>query len=284
MALRSDPTWAVSGGVIGQTGAVTTSIEWWQAAISLVLVAIAVGLSIWQGLGVERRIVVASGRAAVQLLAVGFLLSYIIESSSADELAVVWVVTMVVISGVVTRRRAPQIPGGAVVAVGVIGFTTAVCLGVIFGLGVIDYAPITLVVIAGITIGNTMPSVVLGAQRLVDTLAERRGTVEALLALGFDRRGVVRQIGGPIVRLALVPQIERTNVVGLIALPGAMTGLLLAGVDPVDAVLLQLVVMYLVLGSVAVSVSATVMVGLRRALTSDLRLADWSLDPVNGDR
>ncbi len=264
---------------MGHTGPMATSIEWWQAATSLVLVAIAVGLSVWQRLGVEQRIVVASARAAAQLLAVGFVLRVIIESSFDDALAVGWVVMMVVISGVVTRRRAPQIPGGAAVAVGVIGLTTAVCLGVIFGLDVIDYAPITFVVIAGITIGNTMPSVVLGAQRLIDTLSERRGHVEALLALGFDRKGVVRQIGGPIVRLALVPQIERTNVVGLIALPGAMTGLLLAGVDPVDAVLLQLVVMYLVLGSVAVSVTATVTIGLRRALTADLRLAEWSLDP-----
>jgi putative ABC transport system permease protein len=270
---------AASDAVMGHTGPMATSIEWWQAAISLVLVAIAVGLSVWQRLGIERRIVVAAARAAVQLLAVGFVLRFIIESSFDDALAVGWVVMMVVISGAVTRRRAPQIPGGAGVAIGVIGLTTAVCLGVIFGLDVIDYAPITFVVIAGITIGNTMPSVVLGAQRLIDTLSERRGHVEALLALGFDRKGVVRQIGGPIVRLALVPQIERTNVVGLIALPGAMTGLLLAGVDPIDAVLLQLVVMYLVLGSVAVSVSATVTIGLRRALTADLRLADWSLDP-----
>ena len=63
--------------------------------------------------------------------------------------------------------------------------------------------------------------------------------------------------------MALVPQIERTNIVGLIALPGAMTGLLLAGVAPLDAVLIQLVVMYLVLGAVSTAVVITVVAGLR---------------------
>ena len=161
-------------------------------------------------------------------------------------------------------------------AVGVIAGTTATCLVVIFVFGVLDYEPITLVVMAGITIGNTMPSVVLGAQQVVAAVTDRRGEVEAMLALGFDARGIVRFVGAPIARLALVPQIERTNVVGLIALPGAMTGLLLAGVDPIDAVLLQLVVMYLVLGAVSVSVVAMVMIGLHRSLTPDLRLVDFT--------
>jgi len=72
-----------------------------------------------------------------------------------------------------------------------------------------------------------------------------------------------------------VPQIERTKVVGLIALPGAMTGLLLAGTDPIDAIIVQLVVMFLVLGSVATSVLIVTSAIAKRALTEDLRIADW---------
>ena len=64
-------------------------------------------------------------------------------------------------------------------------------------------------------------------------------------------------------------------MVGLIALPGAMTGLLLAGVEPVDAVLVQLVVMYAVLGSVVVAATTVILVMARNALTPDLRVADW---------
>jgi putative ABC transport system permease protein len=74
------------------------------------------------------------------------------------------------------------------------------------------------------------------------------------------------------VRTALTSQIESTKTVGLIALPGAMTGLILAGVDPVDAVLVQVVVMYLILGAAA---TATALVGVgvsRRLFTADHRL------------
>lgn len=226
-------------------------------------------------LGVTRRLVVATVRAGVQLLAVGFLLSLIIEASNSDWWAWMWVVGMVVMTSVVAKRRTPQIPGGGMVTFASVASATAICLAVIFGMGVIDYEPITLVVIAGITIGNTLPSIVLGGKQLVTALEDGRGRIEALLALGFDVDGVTRVAGADIVRTALIPQIERTNVVGLIALPGAMTGLLLAGTDPVDAVLVQIIVMYLVLGSVAISVIVTVILGIRRSFTPDLRLIEF---------
>lgn len=72
--------------------------------------------------------------------------------------------------------------------------------------------------------------------------------------------------------MSLIPQIERTKVVGLIALPGAFTGLLIAGMDPFEAALIQLVVMYLVLGSVAVSSAVVALVSARDAFTPDQRL------------
>jgi putative ABC transport system permease protein len=75
--------------------------------------------------------------------------------------------------------------------------------------------------------------------------------------------------------MALISQIERTKVVGLIALPGAMTGLLLAGVDPVDAVVVQLLVMYLVLGAAAITVIVMVLAVTRSTITSRLQVAGW---------
>lgn len=248
------------------------SVNLWAVAASLVLVAIAAALGWWMRLGITRRLVVAAARAGVQLSIVGLLLKGILTSPQAIWWAWAWVVAMVAITSVVARRRASQIPGGWVGALVAVVLSTATCLAVIFGLAVLDYEPVTVVVIAGITIGNTLPSIVLGAKQLVKSLRDEAGKIEALLALGFDVGGVTRVAGAEIARTALIPQIERTNVVGLIALPGAMTGLLLAGADPVDAVLVQIIVMYLVLGSVAISVVATVVIGLRKSFTSDLRL------------
>jgi len=252
-----------------------TDIEWWQAAVSLVLIGIVVGVSLWRKLGLERTVLWASARAALQLIAVGALFTVIFESSLATVWSSLWVVMMVAVSGIVVARRTGVGRDLLVVGLVAIGATVGVVLGVIFGLQVLTADAVSVVVIAGITIGNTMPTVVQAVDRTRAELRESAGQIEAMLALGFDSRESTRRIVNEVARLALVPQIERTKVVGLIALPGAMTGLLLAGADPLDAVLIQLVVMFLVLGAVALSVIIVTVAMTRQALTTDLRLAEW---------
>ncbi len=243
------------------------SVSWTQTAASLVLVALTMAVGWWLRLGITRQLLVAAARAAVQLVAVGLLFGLIVSSSQAIALAWLWVIGMVGVTALVARRRAPKLPNGPLIATLAVVATVGMCLLVVFGLGIIDYEPVNLIVIAGITIGNTLPALVLGAKQTVNAGVAERGQIEALMALGMSTMQIVQQVGGPIARLALVPQIERTNVVGLIALPGAMTGLLLAGVAPRDAVLVQLVVMYLVLGAVALSVVVTVTLGVRSLIT-----------------
>ena len=244
---------------------------------SLVLVALALGLALWMRLGIERDLVVAAVRAAVQLLAVGLVFSVLFGSSLAQLWAWVWVVFMVLVSNrVVLHRAKHHIEYLAVIAVAVIGGSALISIAVTFGFGVIEFDPIALVVISGITIGNAMPSTVLGVNQAVAIARDHHAEVEAVLSLGFDRRMVTRYLAPRAARAALIPQIERTKVVGLIALPGAMTGLLLAGVEPVDAVVIQLIVMYLIVGAAAVCVSSVVTAVSRSAVTDDLRAADWT--------
>lgn len=246
------------------------------AALSLSLVLVAVVLSRWQRMGVEGSILLASVRAGLQLLAVGFVLVFVLGSAYDAWLAAVWIVAMVVISASVVQHRVERVTGLFWPALLAIGGSTAVSLLLIFLPDVLEPTPVALIVTAGITIGNTMPGTVLGVRLTAEAVIDRRGEVEGLLSLGFDGPGATRFVSAHAARTALLPQIERTKVVGLIALPGALTGLLLAGVEPVPAVLTQLVVMYLVLGSVATSVVIVTTVVARRALTPDLRLAEWT--------
>ncbi len=243
---------------------------------SLSLVLLAMGLAWWLGLRIERRLIEASLRAAVQLFAVGFLLLFIFEAAAAIYLAWLWVGVMVGIATFVVVRRAKHRIGGlGLVTFGAVVGSALISVAVTFGFGVIAYGPVSLVVIAGITIGNAVPSAVLGVNQSVELNRERRGELEALLSLGLDRRQIVRFMAPRAARSSIIPQVERTKVVGLIALPGAMTGLLLAGVDPVEAVTVQLLVMYLVLGTAALCVISTVAAITRGAVTNDLLVADW---------
>ncbi len=234
-------------------------VGWPVVAASLSLVALALALGWALGLRIGRDVVVAVVRAAAQLLAVGAVLALIFESAAAGWLAVAWVAVMVgVATGVVRRRARHRIAWLTPVTGAVVLASAAVSLAVTFGLGVLPYEPASVVVVAGITIGNAVPSAVLAVDQAVGLCRDRVGEIEAALALGLSRRQIVRFVAPRAARSALIPQVERTKVVGLIALPGAMTGLLLAGVDPVDAVVIQILVMYLVLGTAAICVVALV--------------------------
>ncbi len=245
---------------------------------SLALVAIAVAISARLRVGVERSIVWAAIRATVQLLAVGLLFTVIFDSSLAELWAWLWVAAMVTVAVTVVLRRAPKVPGILLPAVAAVTGSAVLSVIVVFGFGVLELEPVRLVVVVGITLGNAMPSAVGGVAQTVSLVRSRPGEVEALLALGMKRPEIVRYLAPQSARLALVPHIERTKVVGLIALPGAMTGLLLAGVDPLDAVVLQLLVMLIVLGAVAVSVLSTVLSVAGTAVSPDMTLASWAAE------
>jgi putative ABC transport system permease protein len=243
---------------------------------SLVLVALSVVLARSLSLGVTREILISAVRAAGQLLAVGFILTSLFSSSAATVASIGWIAIMVVIAAFVIGRRA-RAPSRRLYAVAgsMVAFTTVLSLVVVFVSGVFDWSPVAAVVMAGITIGNAMPSAVLGVNLAVKAHRDGKGQVEALLSLGMNRTQVVRFMAPTPARTALLPHIERTKVVGLIALPGAMTGLLLAGVDPVDAVLIQILVMNLVLGATALCAIVTVAAVSRSAITDGLVVAPW---------
>ncbi len=241
-------------------------------AVAGLLVAVAVALSWWQRLGAELQITWASLRALIQLLLIGSGLALVIDPDTPIAWSWLWVVGMVAFAAITVRRRAPEVPGVLQVALAAFAAAALVTLGVLFGLGVFPVEGRTLVPLAGMMVGNSMTATVLVARRIVGELRDQRRAIEVLLSLGRPAQEAGRPYVGRAVREALIPQVETTKAVGIVFLPGAMTGLILAGVDPVDAVLVQIVVMYLVLGSVA---TTTAVVGLgmtRRLFTPDHRL------------
>jgi putative ABC transport system permease protein len=248
------------------------AIGWSGLATSLLLVAAAVGLSVWQGLRLEREILWSVLRAIVQLLAVGYVLVVLVDPDTPVALAWLWVAAMVAVAAVTVHRRAREVPRITPLALAAVAASAAVSLGVVFGLGIYPVAGRAIVPIAGMMIGNSIGGLVVAARRIVGELSERRDEVEARLALGQPWQQASKPFVRSALRTALTSQLESTKAVGLVFLPGAMTGLILAGADPVDAVLVQAAIMYLILGTVATNV---VVIGLgltRHLFTPDHRL------------
>jgi putative ABC transport system permease protein len=243
-------------------------------AASALLVAVAVVISLWRQLGLERSILWASLRALVQLLLVGVALGLVVEPGRPIVLSWLWVAVMVVFAGWTTQRRAPEVPGVAGVALAAYAASCLVSLGVLFGFGVFPVEGRTVVPLAGMVVGNSLAATVLVGRRIVGELASHRDEVEARLALGMTSRRAAQPFLRTAARTALVPQIETTKAVGIVFLPGAMVGLILAGADPVEAVRVQVAVMYLVLGSVATTTTVVAIGVTRRLFTADHRLVD----------
>jgi putative ABC transport system permease protein len=249
-----------------------TDIGWSGLALSLLLVSVAVGISLWRSLGLEPTILWAACRALVQLLAIGLLLHALLQPGVSYWWAFPWVAAMVVIAAATVHRRAPQIPGILALALTAFAASALLTLGVLFGLGVFELHVRTIVPLAGLMIGNSLTATVLVSRRLVDELSDKRDEIEARLALGQPALEAARPYVRSALRTALTPQIESTKVVGLIALPGTMTGLILAGVDPIDAVRVQAAVMFLILGASATTTTVMALGIQRRLFTRDHRL------------
>lgn len=248
-------------------------VDWVGLVLSLALVAAAAALSLWQRLGLERSLLWAAARAIVQLLAIGVVLAFILDPDRSLLLSWLWVGGMALFAAGVLTRRAPEIPHLYSLALAAFAAALAVTLGITFGLGIFPLEARTLVPLAGMMVGNAMNATVVTARRVVEELRDKRAEVEVRLALGHPGSDAGRPYLRNALRTALIPQIETTKAVGLVFLPGAMTGLILAGVDPLDAVMVQAVIMFMVLGAVATTSAVVGLGALRRLFTPDHRLA-----------
>ena len=245
-------------------------IGWTGLVASLVLVAVAVGVSASQRLHQTPSILWACARALVQLVLVGA--GVVLVFDGPLWLSAVWVVLIVAYAGVTVWRRAPEVPRMLALSLGAMSAAAVVTLGVIFGLGIFPLEPRALVPLAGLMLGNSMSNTVLAARRVVEEVRDHRDEVEARLALGQSSTQAARPFVRRAIRSALIPQLEATKAVGVVALPGTMTGLILAGASPRQAVLVQVAIMYLILGAVATTATTVALGVAHRLFTDDHRL------------
>lgn len=230
-----------------------------QLAATLALVAIAMAISVWQKVDLERDMAIAVVRSFIQLSAVGLVIKAIFEQ---DQLVfvVALIAAMVVFGAFTASHRARSVPGAfwpLLVALGTAGMLTLV---LVVALGVFEPEPRFLVPVGGMIVGNSMTAAAVALNRLGDEVRSSTARIEATLALGATSTQAALPIVRRSLRSAMIPLVDSTKTTGLIFFPGTMVGMLLAGADPVDAVRLQLVLLYTLLGSV--SIAALIATGL----------------------
>lgn len=244
-----------------------------EVAASLVLVALAAAVSRWQRAAVEDDIAVAAVRAFVQLTAVGYVIKLIFD---ADRLVFVFalIAAMVVVATFTARRRAASVPGAFWPLLIGLSLAAATTLALMVGLGVFRPEARYLVPVGGMVIGNAMTAAAVALNRLGDEVASSQREIEATLSLGATAAQAMRPILRRSLRSGMIPLIDQTKTTGLIAFPGIMVGMLLAGAPPVDAVRLQLILLYSLLGAVSVSALTAMGLAYRNFFTPAHQLRD----------
>jgi putative ABC transport system permease protein len=241
--------------------------SWTGVLLSVSLVAIAVLVAARARVGLTRELLVTAARAGVQLVAVGAVLLTLFRRGGLPG-AFGWVALMVVVAGEVAARRGSGLPKVRLSATAAVATGAAATLGVLLAARVVPAEPRVVVPVGGMVVSGSMQATGVALRRIREQAAAGRQGIEARLALGLSSADAFAPYARSSVRTALIPVIDNTKVVGLISLPGAMTGLILAGVDPLTAIRYQIVVMYMLLAATAIAaLVATVLA--QRALFDD---------------
>ena len=226
----------------------TIDITLGEVAATLALVGLAAAVSFWRRAELEGDLAVAVLRSFLQLTAVGYVIQAIFDSDSLWLVALL-LAGMVAFGAATARSRAKAVPGALAAIVPALALAAAVTLGLVVVLGVFDPEPRYLVPVGGMVIGNSMTAAAVALNRL------------ATLALGATSRQAAAGIVRRSLRSGMIPLIDSTKTTGVVFFPGTMVGMLVAGAEPLDAVRLQVILLWMLLGSVALAALVAVSLG-----------------------
>ncbi len=253
------------------------TLDYFDLGLAATLVLVNAALSLYLGLGLERRFLIAATRMAVQLTLVGLVLKALFNIAS-PLLTALAALCMILFAGrEVMARQERRFIGWWGYGLGTSVMLTAALLVTIFGLSTQVrpdpwYDPRYAIPILGMILGNTMTGVALGLHTLTNDAARNRAGIEAQLALGATRSQALRSTARGALRTALIPIINSMSATGLVALPGMMTGQILSGIDPIDAVKYQLLISFLIAGGTGLGALAAVQAGAWRLCDNRHRL------------
>ena len=231
-------------------------------------------LSLVLKLDLERKLFWAAIRTVVQLLAIGYVLGWVFNFAQ-------WYVVLPLMAGMTliaglsaSDRGKRTYAGQRIDSIASIWLSSWLVTAVgLFAVIRIHpwYEPQYAIPILGMILGNTLTGVSLGIERMTQELTTGRNVVEMSLALGATRWEAAQGPARQAVRAGMIPTLNQMTVVGLVSLPGMMTGQVLAGQSPIQAVRYQIIIMFLIAAASALGTVCAVLLTYRRLFSADHR-------------
>lgn len=253
------------------------TLDYIDIGLAALLLGVNAALSIVYKLGVAKRLAVSAIRMVVQLSLVGLVLHALFETVSPWLTLLVAAVMIAFAGREAMARQDRRFVGLWGYGLGTGSMLAAAGVVTLFALATQFHAdpwydPRYAIPILGMILGNTMTGVSLGLDRLMSEAAAGRSAIEARLALGHSFRDAIQVPRRSAMRAGLIPTVNGMAAAGLVSLPGMMTGQILAGVEPIEAVKYQLLIMFLIAGGTALGVFASVTFGVKRLTDGRQRL------------
>jgi putative ABC transport system permease protein len=246
-----------------------------QLGVGLLFILLAQGLSLVYQLGLVRDLTVGTLRTFAQLFLMGYVLRIVFEVDLALVTAGVFCLMLATAVHTVRGRvKEKSVPFLAPLSFSM--FFSYFIVSVLVT-GVVIQAkpwwnPVYFIPLSGMVVGNSMTAVAVALDRLFSSLRARRNEVEMMLSLGADYREASADITREAVRAGMIPSITSMMGVGLVFIPGMMTGQILAGADPLLAIRYQIVVMLMLVASTAIGSILTVLLVRRRCFSKGQQL------------
>ncbi len=243
----------------------TLNISVEQMLIASSLIVVAMVISSWQKLGLTKNLFIGAIRACVQLMFMGYVLVWVFESTNFG-LIVALLLFMIGLAAytAASRQGTDSINRRRVGLYSFLSIFLSSSFTLVFVTQIVIridpwYSPQYWVPLGGMIIVNSMNAAALGAERFFTELSARRFEVETLLAMGASPRQACRNLYRKAVSAAMMPTINSMMVVGLVSIPGMMSGQILSGVSPLLAIRYQLIVQFMVAATAAVTSCTLIM-------------------------
>ncbi|MCW2279473.1 ABC transporter permease [Heliophilum fasciatum] len=245
-------------------------------ALALGFVLIAMVISYRQQLALEKSLLIGTVRAVVQLLFIGYVLQLIFDLNSWSGLLALLLI-MVAVASHNAAGHAKTLPRQVALLymAGSLLLSALITLGLLIGLGIISTEPRYIIPLSGMIIGNAMIAAGLTLNRLQAELASGQGQINALLCLGATVRQATAGAIKAAVRAGMSPTIDGMKTVGLVQLPGMMTGQIIAGASPIEAVKYQILIQLVLTASTSITSMAVGIWFVRPFFTKDLQPSEY---------
>ena len=220
--------------------------------LSSVLIMVPIIISYKEKLELNRDIIVSMLRAVVQLLAVGYVLDVIF---GLDKLiyTVILVLVMIINAAINTKKKGFTIESQVFISFVSISVGTIITLGILISSKAIGYTPNEVIPVAGMIISNSMVAIGLSYRNLINNFKNNSIAVEVKLSLGASIKEASDEIIRESIKISIMPTIDSAKTLGIVSLPGMMTGLILAGASPLVAVKFQIMVTFMILSSSSIA-------------------------------